>query len=365
MATFAAPRPAAAKPAAARPRAALEAPVQAKLDVGPAHDRFEAEADRIAESVVAASPAGAAAPVAISPLPAPGAASRRALQREEKRPIEARESKEEARDLSGLLQKKKAEGGAKPKEEPERAQAKSDPRPGPLNRDEEPIEAKVQAKRETKTPRPDETVQKQPLAGTVQRDNVDDDTVLETSIQPKREAAPIQRDNVDDDTVLETSIQPKPAWGSVQRETVVAEAELEPEPQEEAQPVQREAASSAGFTAPVGVESGIAAMRGGGQPLAPDVRSFMEPRFGHDLSAVRIHDGARAGELASAVHARAFTVGQDVFFGAGQYQPSTGTGRALLAHELTHTIQQGGGSARAQPARIQRTPTSPTPPAAA
>ncbi len=350
MPILAAPRAAAAKPAAAkapapRPWTGLDAPVQAKLDVGPAHDRFEAEADRVADSI-AASPGGPAAPVAISPLPTPGAASRRALQREEERPIEAREKKadEKAKDLTGLLQTKRESKA--PKEEPERVQtkpadgalqAKSDPKPGPLNRDEEPIEAKVQTKREAKSAKPEERVQKQPLAGSIQRDNVDDDTVLETSIQAKRD-------------------------GALQRETVVVEAELESEQEEETapQPVQREASSAAGFTAPAAVESGIAAMRGGGQPLAPDVRGFMEPRFGHDLSAVRIHDGARAGELAGAVHARAFTIGQDVFFGAGQYQPGTGTGRGLLAHELTHTIQQGGGSARAQPARIQRTPTAPS-----
>lgn len=333
MATFAAPRPAAARPAPARPRAAREAPLQAKLEVGPAHDRFEAEADRIAESVVAAPDAGPAAPRAISPLPAPGAARKPALQREEARPIEAREKEPAGEDLAGLIQQKPAGAAA--------LQAKSDPRPGPLNRDDEPVTAKAQAKPETPKPRRDETVQKQALTGTLQRDNVDDDTVLETSIQAK--------------------LSP----GSVQRETVAAEAELEQEPAADAAPVQRDAQSPAGFTAPAAVETGIAALRGGGQPLAPDVRGFMEPRFGHDLSAVRIHDGARASELASAVHARAFTVGQDVFFGAGQYQPATGTGRALLAHELTHTIQQGGGSAQAQPARLQRTPSSPAPPAAA
>ena len=370
MPTFAAPRAAAAKPAAAKPNKSrswvgLPEPAQAKLDVGPAHDRFEAEADRVADSIVA-SPAGPAARRAISPLSAPGPESRRAVQREEKRPIEAREKKEEekARDLSGLLQPKPAPEARR--EESKNIQAKSDPRPGPLNRDEEAAKAKVQTKREGKTPKkPDEVVQKHPLVGSVQRDNVDDDTILETSIQTKHTQGTLQRDNVDDDTILETSIQAKRAEGALQRETAVADTEVEQDEESAAEPVQRHAATSAGFTAPAAVESGIAAMRGGGQPLAPDVRDFMEPRFGHDLSAVRIHDGARAGELASAVHARAFTIGQDVFFGAGQYQPATGTGRALLAHELTHTIQQGGGSSRAQPARIQRTPTTPNPPGSA
>jgi hypothetical protein len=78
-----------------------------------------------------------------------------------------------------------------------------------------------------------------------------------------------------------------------------------------------------------------------GQSLDSTVRRFMEPRFGRDFGQVRVHADARAAESAEAVNARAFTTGQDVVFGAGQYQPGTDTGRQLLAHELSHTVQQG------------------------
>ena len=77
-----------------------------------------------------------------------------------------------------------------------------------------------------------------------------------------------------------------------------------------------------------------------GHPLDPGTRAFMEPRFGHDFSRVRVHADASAAEAAQAMHARAYTVGQDIVFGAGQYAPSTRKGRELLAHELVHTIQQ-------------------------
>jgi hypothetical protein len=70
-------------------------------------------------------------------------------------------------------------------------------------------------------------------------------------------------------------------------------------------------------------------------------RAFMEPRFGLDFSRVRVHTGARAAESAQAVDARAYTVGQDIVFGAGQYAPATLAGRQLLAHELAHVVQQG------------------------
>jgi hypothetical protein len=79
-----------------------------------------------------------------------------------------------------------------------------------------------------------------------------------------------------------------------------------------------------------------------GQPLDSGTRAFMEPRFGFDFSRVRVHTDSRAAESARAVNALAYTVGHDVVFGEGQYTPETHEGRGLLAHELTHTIQQAG-----------------------
>ena len=82
------------------------------------------------------------------------------------------------------------------------------------------------------------------------------------------------------------------------------------------------------------------ALQSGGQPLDLAARSFMEPRFGHDFSQVRIHRDTPASQSAQKLNARAYTVGQDVVFGAGQYAPDTDTGKHLLAHELTHVVQQ-------------------------
>jgi hypothetical protein len=79
-------------------------------------------------------------------------------------------------------------------------------------------------------------------------------------------------------------------------------------------------------------------------------RSFMEARLGHDFGGVRVHTGERAAAAAQSVEARAFTVGSDVVFGAGEYRPGTQSGRRLLAHELTHVVQD------AAPQRLRRTP---------
>jgi hypothetical protein len=78
-----------------------------------------------------------------------------------------------------------------------------------------------------------------------------------------------------------------------------------------------------------------------GQPLDTATRAFFEPRFGHDFSKVRVHTDERAGQSAQAVQASAYTVGQHIVFAPAQYAPATQKGMQLLAHELTHTRQQG------------------------
>lgn len=81
-------------------------------------------------------------------------------------------------------------------------------------------------------------------------------------------------------------------------------------------------------------------LRSPGQPLDPSTRESMEPRFGHDFSQVRVHFDGRATESANAVNAMAYTVGKHVVFNAGRYAPRKNEGRKLLAHELTHVVQQ-------------------------
>jgi hypothetical protein len=81
-------------------------------------------------------------------------------------------------------------------------------------------------------------------------------------------------------------------------------------------------------------------LRSPGQPLDPKTRAFMEPRFGHDFSKVRVHTDEKAEKSARALNSLAYTVGRDVVFGAGQYREQEVFGRGLIAHELTHVIQQ-------------------------
>jgi len=84
-------------------------------------------------------------------------------------------------------------------------------------------------------------------------------------------------------------------------------------------------------------------LRAPGWPLAADERARWEPRFGHDLGDVRLHTGEQAARSARAVGANAYTVGRNIVFGGGQFGPDTSGGTRLLAHELTHVVQQGSG----------------------
>ncbi len=127
--------------------------------------------------------------------------------------------------------------------------------------------------------------------------------------------------------------------------------ECEKEDKEEGK-LQRKEAGAAPTVAPSLVHQVLGSP---GQPLDRSTRAFMEPRFGHDFSQVRVHTDATASKSANAVNALAYTVGSHVVFGSGQYAPATTTGRRLLAHELGHVMQQTQGSDMSNaPSMLQR-----------
>lgn len=114
----------------------------------------------------------------------------------------------------------------------------------------------------------------------------------------------------------------------------------------EEQGLHPETAGNSPTTAPDGIENQLAQTKGGGSPLPAATRQQMEGSFGSDLSQVRVHTGTSAAQMSQNLNAHAFTQGNDIYFNQGQYSPQSAGGQRLLAHELTHTIQQGGGLAR-------------------
>jgi hypothetical protein len=109
---------------------------------------------------------------------------------------------------------------------------------------------------------------------------------------------------------------------------------------EEAEQLQQKATRDVG---PGPMESVAGVLQSSGRPIGRGTREFFEPRFGYDFSRVRIHDDPAAGESAHALYAKAYTVGSHIVFGPANFVPGTPEGRALLAHELAHVVQQTGG----------------------
>jgi hypothetical protein len=139
----------------------------------------------------------------------------------------------------------------------------------------------------------------------------------------------VQREEVPE----ENELMMKPEISSIQREEV---------PEEEEQVQMKR--TGGGMAAPDELESSIQQARSGGQPLAENVRAPMEQAFGVDFGGVRIHADSQADQLNQSIQARAFTTGQDVFFRQGEYNPGSRGGQELLAHELTHVVQQNGAA---------------------
>jgi hypothetical protein len=140
----------------------------------------------------------------------------------------------------------------------------------------------------------------------------------------------------------EEFIQTKPLAAQI-TPLVQRQTEEEEEEEEEEKPVQTIQTSRNTARAVRGPATCVGSLKGGGEPLARTVRDFFEPRFGYDFSQVRVHGDAWAADSAEAIQARAFTSGRDIVFAPDQYSPDTRGGRRLLAHELTHIIQQANG----------------------
>jgi hypothetical protein len=156
---------------------------------------------------------------------------------------------------------------------------------------------------------------------------------IQSQMEPDEEEEMVQRQ------AISGSITPL-----VQRQ-VSPDIEEEEEEVIQTKTIDDRAAPSASTPASSGVPAIVhEVLNSPGQPLDPKTCTFMESRFGHDFSQVQVHTDPQATESATAVGALAYTLGQDVVFGSGQYAPETLAGQRLLAHELTHVVQQNGAA---------------------
>ncbi|MBD2299766.1 DUF4157 domain-containing protein [Nostoc sp. FACHB-190] len=136
----------------------------------------------------------------------------------------------------------------------------------------------------------------------------------------------------------EEEVRMKPISGNIQREAAPEEEEVR------MKPIVQRLSGAGGMTAKPDLEQSIQQARSSGQPLTESIKEPMEQAFGADFSAVRIHADAQSDELNQSIQAKAFTTGKDIFFRQGEYQPGNRGGQELIAHELTHVVQQSGGT---------------------
>ncbi len=320
-------------------------PLQAKLTVGEPDDMYEQEADRVAETVMRMPEEEEtevqAKPIAnqITPL--------------------VRRMPEEAVEEEPIVQQM-SEPESEEDEESVVAQRMSDTEPQEGDEEEEIAQVKRETAyspdihRQMDEDEEEEIVQAKPL---IQRQSTEEE---EETIQAKQ--FPSHLPPQVPSTIPGANNSPNP---SIQRLCTECKEEMQRQPEEEEELAQTKPLADHQFVArepsvqPKDVRgqtpqvssdtaANIDSLKGSGHPLPQSARSFFEPRFGADFSQVRVHTDTRATETAKSINARAFTAGKEIAFGASQYAPESHEGRQLLAHELTHVVQQQAGQLQIQ-----------------
>ena len=265
--------------------------VQTKIAIGKADDPYEREADAVADRVVSGSASKSnkqneTVSKQISPL------AQRSVEEETQAKLQRQEEEEAAQ---AKLQRQEKEEAAQtkiqPQEEEEAAQAKIQ-----RQEEEEAAQAKIQRQEEEEAAQP--KLQK---------------------MEEEEAQAKLQR----------------------QEEEEAAQTKLQRQEEEEAQ-AKLQGKNAQGNTVGQKMQQTLSDKKGRGQKMEPNVRNEMEGSFGADFSHVNIHTDSQAREMNKEVGAQAFAYGNDIYFNQGKYDPHSTRGKHLLAHELTHTIQQKG-----------------------
>ncbi|MBW1297383.1 DUF4157 domain-containing protein [Aquimarina litoralis] len=201
------------------------------------------------------------------------------------------------------------------------------------------------------------TVQQKPLGDTItpfiQRQTEDE------VIQQKEEQEEIQQkpeDEIQKQEVSEDLVQSKVESTNITTELQKQEEDIQ-EKEEEEEDVQLVQMKS--YTVPnteSSIESRLQSSKGSGSPLPKDTKTQMESGFGRDFSNVRVHTDSNAKQMSQDLGAQAFTHGNDIYFNEGKFDTSSNSGKHLLAHELTHTVQQGASTVRKKPVEVTSAP---------
>ncbi|MFW6063008.1 MAG: DUF4157 domain-containing protein, partial [Chloroflexota bacterium] len=296
------------------------------MTVTAAGDQFEQEADAVASQVV-------------DRLQAPGTAAspaNKGLQRqaEEEEELQAKPLSDSISRLQRQEEEEELQMQRQEVEEEEELQAQrlEDEEELQMQRQEE--EEELQAQREA--------LEEEEL----QMQRQEEEEELQMQRQEDEEELQMQRQEVDEEEELQAQRLEDQEELQMQRQE--DEEELQMQRQEEEEELQAKAApiGREGGAVDAATEQSIRQARGNGQRMPTSVRRSMERAFGADFGNVRVHTGSQSDRLNRAISARAFTTGSDIFFRQGAYDPHSRSGQQLLAHELTHVVQQGSAARR-------------------
>ncbi|MFD0861694.1 DUF4157 domain-containing protein [Sungkyunkwania multivorans] len=279
----------------------------------------------------------------------------------------------EEEPVQALIQKEESEEEVQAKcedcEQEEQVQRQEEEEPLQMQVEEEPVQEKVREEEPVQTllQKQEEEDQVQAKEETLQKQESEAPEVQQ-EIQPKPESE-LQSKEI---------VAPEPIVPSIQKqatEEVIQEKEEEEQEdtiqqksviQKIADPNEQEATTvqtkSEPNAAPASIESQLNTSKGGGAPLPDGTKQQMESGFGADFSSVRVHTDSTAVQMSKGLGAQAFTHGSDIYFNEGKYDTSSDSGQHLLAHELTHTVQQGAAvqtkmEVSKSPEQIQRLPS--------
>ncbi|WP_241676488.1 DUF4157 domain-containing protein [Flavobacterium pectinovorum] len=328
--------------------------VQAKLNIGKSNDKFEVEADRSADQVVAKKQNPNTDPF-FSPSPVVQKKLAEDVQKQEEQNKEIQQ-KTVAETITPVVQLKEDsiqnKLDSKKTEKREISKDFSKPKTVIQNKTEDKVQKKetpIPPKKEIKkaeTPAAKAVLQK-PLLQTKPEEELPkkdekpkDEKKTEVQKKPVVEPiTPIVAESKSESNKITATI--KPVIQPKAEKEIQAKEEEEIQTKEDENELQMSASADANPSDTSNLESNLNSSKGGGSPLSGKVKTEMESGFGADFSNVRIHNNSTAVQMNKQLGAQAFATGNNIYFNEGKYNPNSQSGKHLLAHELTHTVQQG------------------------
>lgn len=350
--------------------------VQAKLNIGKSNDKYEAEADKVADAVVSNKKNIAPEPFF---TPSPVVQSKAVTETQPENKNTEIPKKTAIPEITPVIQpklkviqnkqiltpetffnpvpviQKKQTSEIQQKSNPEKEVQKEN-----ITKEITPVVQSKSEKEETvqtKIESP-KTTEKTSTSKSLVQPKKEEDIPKKNTVE-KVDVSPNKTDLVKTETpkIIEKSLAPKPLVQKKKEEDIQAKEEEEIQAKEEENELQMSAAADANPTDNSNLENTLNSSKGGGTPMSGQVKNEMESGFGADFSNVRIHNDSTAVQMNQQLGAQAFASGSDVYFNEGKYNPGSQEGKHLLAHELTHTVQQG--AAAVQPKMIQKTVNPP------